>query len=76
MKFDSKNTPELFNQMAIGYLPGHMGFTVLDMGQGFLKAQIAVKAHHLASNGFLHAATVAITSSSSRGTTRPIGICR
>ena len=58
MKFVSTNTPELFNQLAVGYLPGHMGFTVLDMGQGFLKAQIVVEPHHLASNGFLHAGTV------------------
>jgi 1,4-dihydroxy-2-naphthoyl-CoA hydrolase len=67
MNYDPKNTPGLFNQRAIGYLPGHMGFTVLDVGQGFLKAQIVVQPHHLASNGFLHAGTVVTLADTSAG---------
>lgn len=58
MKFNPAKTPEVFNQLTAGYFPGYVGFTVLDLGQGFLRAQIVVQPHHLASNGFLHAASV------------------
>lgn len=67
MKYDPKYTPELFSQQAVGYLPGHIGFTVLDVGQGFLKAQIAVQRHHLAPNGFLHAGTIVTLADTSAG---------
>ncbi|MEQ1695835.1 MAG: PaaI family thioesterase [Hyphomicrobiaceae bacterium] len=67
MKFNPAYTPEVFNQKAIGYFPGYVGFTVIDMGQGFLKAQIAVKPHHLASNGFLHAGSVVTLADTAAG---------
>lgn len=67
MKFNPAFSPAIFNERAVGYFPGHVGFTVLDMGQGFLKAQIAVKPHHLASNGFLHAGTVVTLADTAAG---------
>jgi uncharacterized protein (TIGR00369 family) len=39
-------------------LPGFLGLTVLDIGEGFARGRLALEPHHLAPNGYLHAATV------------------
>ncbi len=50
--------PEYWNQRGIGKLPGHVGMVVNAVATGELRAFIAVQAHHLAPNGFLHAGTL------------------
>jgi uncharacterized protein (TIGR00369 family) len=50
--------PEFWNQRGIGKLPGHLGMVVNAVAAGELRAFIAVQAHHLAPNGFLHAGTL------------------
>lgn len=41
-----------------GRLPGILGFTVTEVRSGSLAAAMDVEPHHLAPNGYLHAATV------------------
>jgi len=41
-----------------GRLPGHIGIVVTDVGDGLLQAQLEVRPHLLAPNGYLHAGTV------------------
>lgn len=58
----SKYVPErnvaFYNHMSAGHLPGLMGIKVLDVGQGFLRAELEVRKDLFAPNGFLHAGTV------------------
>ena len=46
------------NARGEGRLPAYMGIEFLASEDGYMKAQIALEAHHLAPNGYLHAATV------------------
>jgi 1,4-dihydroxy-2-naphthoyl-CoA hydrolase len=39
-------------------LVGHLGIEILDAGEGVAKARLTITPHHLAPNGFLHAASV------------------
>ncbi|MBN9319788.1 MAG: competence protein ComA [Caulobacterales bacterium 68-7] len=41
-----------------GTLPGYMGIEWLHAEKGLMRGRIALKPHHMAPNGFLHAATV------------------
>ncbi len=41
-----------------GRFPEFVGFRVVDVREGLLHAEIDLQAHHLAPNGFLHAAVV------------------
>lgn len=58
----SQHNPErnadFYNRLSAGTLPGLMGIQILDVGQGRLKAQLAVRKDLHAPNGFLHAGTV------------------
>ena len=47
-----------FNQLSEGCLPGLLGVKILQVGQGVLRAELAIEARHFAGNGFLHAGTV------------------
>jgi 1,4-dihydroxy-2-naphthoyl-CoA hydrolase len=47
-----------FNGRSPGHLPGLLGVEILEVGQGLLRAQLAVERRHHAPNGFLHAGTV------------------
>jgi uncharacterized protein (TIGR00369 family) len=47
-----------FNARSPGHLPGWMGVHILDIGQGFLRAELAIRRDLYAPNGFLHAGTV------------------
>jgi 1,4-dihydroxy-2-naphthoyl-CoA hydrolase len=47
-----------FNRLSPGHLPGLLGVEILEVGQGRLRAQLAIRSHHHAPNGFLHAATI------------------
>ena len=47
-----------FSVRGEGHLPGLLGVQILEIGQGRLVGQLAIRPHHHAPNGFLHAATV------------------
>lgn len=51
-------TPEFWNTRSQGAFPGLIGVTVTELAPGVVRGFLEVKAHHLAPNGFLHAATV------------------
>ena len=47
-----------FNGRSPGHLPGLMGINIVELGQDFLRAELAVRRELFAPNGFLHAGTV------------------
>jgi len=51
-------TPEGWTERGEGRLPGLVGLVVTRMEPGLAEGELAVQPHHLAPNGFLHAATV------------------
>jgi uncharacterized protein (TIGR00369 family) len=50
-----------------GYLPGFLGIEFQDVARGRVTSRLAVRAEHLAPNGYLHAATVIAVADSSCG---------
>ncbi len=58
----SEPTPQeraaAWNERQQGRLPAHIDVRVTAVGPGFAEGEIAIAPHHLAPNGFLHAATV------------------
>jgi 1,4-dihydroxy-2-naphthoyl-CoA hydrolase len=50
-----------------GHLPDHLGLEWLEGRHGFVKGRFEVKQHHLAPNGFLHAASVIALADSACG---------
>lgn len=54
----AKGNLEYIRKLGNG-LPGHLGFTVTEIGTGEVKAELVIEGHHLAPlNGFLHAGSV------------------
>ena len=51
-------TLEKMNHRGDGRLPGLMGFRVVAVEEGLLRAELDVRAEIMAPNGYLHAATV------------------
>lgn len=51
-------TVEFLNEIGVGKFPGQVGMRVVHAAQGLLRAELDVQSHHLAPNGFLHAAVV------------------
>jgi uncharacterized protein (TIGR00369 family) len=49
---------DAFAARNVGALPGHMGIEWLHAEPGLVRGRIALLPHHIAPNGFLHAATV------------------
>ncbi|OGB26877.1 MAG: hypothetical protein A3I66_22150 [Burkholderiales bacterium RIFCSPLOWO2_02_FULL_57_36] len=62
-----KRTPSDFNTKQIGTLPDLLGMEVLTVEANHLHARMTIKPHHLAPNGFLHAASVVMLADSSCG---------
>ena len=50
--------PEEFNQIGAGRFPGWLGIEIRVVSAGRIEARLSVEDHHLAPNGYLHAATV------------------
>ncbi len=50
-----------------GTLPEHMGFELISVEPGKLRAALQVKPHHLAPNGYLHAAAVVLLADTTCG---------
>jgi uncharacterized protein (TIGR00369 family) len=60
-------TPDYFNALGIGHLPGHLGIVVRHVGTGVLEAEVAVARHLLAPNGYLHAGSVVTLADTAAG---------
>lgn len=52
------HTIEYFQKRGEGHLPGWMGLEILEVAPKRLVARLQIQSHHLAPNGYLHAATV------------------
>ncbi len=67
----SKYLPErdvaYFNGRSPGHLPGLLGIRILEIGQGFLRAELPVRKELFAPNGFLHAGSVVTLADTSCG---------
>jgi 1,4-dihydroxy-2-naphthoyl-CoA hydrolase len=50
-----------------GHLPDHLGLEWLEARPGFVRGRFEVKKHHMAPNGFLHAASVIALADSACG---------
>jgi 1,4-dihydroxy-2-naphthoyl-CoA hydrolase len=57
-KYNPERTAAFYNRLSGENLPGLLGINILDVGQGFLKAELAVRKALYAPNGFLHAGSV------------------
>jgi uncharacterized protein (TIGR00369 family) len=51
-------TLEALNRRGTGFLPGYMGIVFTKLTDEELHAEIAIQAHHIAPNSYLHAGTV------------------
>jgi len=51
-------TPENFNALGAGKLPGHLGIVVTHVSESRTEAELAITETLMAPNGFLHAGTV------------------
>jgi len=60
-------TVETFNARGQGYFPAYVGVQVVEVAEGLVRAQFTVAPHHLAPNGFLHAASVVALADTSAG---------
>ena len=60
-------TVDALNRRSDGCLPGLMGFRVMALEQGLLVAELDVRQDLLATNGFLHAATVVMLADTACG---------
>jgi 1,4-dihydroxy-2-naphthoyl-CoA hydrolase len=55
---DTRVTIDELNALSTGKFPGYVGFHVREVRRGNVVAELEVQPHHLAPNGFLHAAVV------------------
>jgi uncharacterized protein (TIGR00369 family) len=60
-------TAEHFNQLGIGHLPGHLDIVFTHVGVGETRAEMPVKQHHMAVNGYLHAGSVVTLADTAAG---------
>jgi uncharacterized protein (TIGR00369 family) len=56
-----------FNRFGASHLPGHLSIHILEVGDGWLRSELAVQPMHLAPNGYLHAASVVALADTSAG---------
>jgi 1,4-dihydroxy-2-naphthoyl-CoA hydrolase len=52
------HTPENFNEIGTGKLPGHLGVVVTHVAESEVRAELAVIETLMAPNGFLHAGAI------------------
>ncbi|TXT40337.1 MAG: thioesterase superfamily protein [Comamonadaceae bacterium] len=67
MSTASHFTPERFNEVGAGHLPGYMGIVIKHVGPGVLEAELPVAKHLLAPNGYLHAGSVVTLADTAAG---------
>jgi uncharacterized protein (TIGR00369 family) len=58
MPITRDTTPEAINELMHDRLPGLLGIEMLTLTDGMMTSRMAIDTHHLAPNGFLHAASV------------------
>lgn len=51
-------SPDRLTAGGEGHLPGYMGVQITDVRQDAITARLEIEQHHIAPNGYLHAATV------------------
>ncbi len=56
-----------FSQRQAGSLPDHLGLEWIEVRPGLVRGRFEVSAHHMAPNGFLHAASVVALADSACG---------
>jgi uncharacterized protein (TIGR00369 family) len=62
-----KTTADSFNQRAAAKLPGHLGLVITSVEAGEVRAEMAVREHLAAPNGYLHAGAVVTLADSAAG---------
>lgn len=60
-------TPEELNARGTGMLPGHLGIAITHVGPSELRAEMPVRPHLMAPNGFLHAGSVVTLADTTSG---------
>jgi len=60
-------TPDDFNKRGQGYLPGHLGIVVTEVGVRSLRAELAIQPFLIAPNGYLHAGSVVTLADTASG---------
>lgn len=60
-------TPATLNQRQEGSLPALLGIEVVALAEGNVRMAMEVTAHHMASNGYLHAASVVALADTAAG---------
>lgn len=60
-------TVEQLNQRAQNTLPGHLGIVITHAGKGESRAELPIRPHLMAPNGFLHAGSVVSLADTSCG---------
>ncbi len=60
-------TLEQLNQRGTGFLPGHLGIVITKLAKNELHAELTIKPHHIAPNGYLHAGTIVTLADTASG---------
>jgi 1,4-dihydroxy-2-naphthoyl-CoA hydrolase len=60
-------TPDDFNKRGQGFLPGHLGIVVTEVGRGRLCAELEIKPFLIAPNGYLHAGSIVTLADTTSG---------
>lgn len=55
------------NEICEGLLPAHLGIEMLDIGDKKVVARMEIQKHHMAPNGYLHAASIVALADTSCG---------
>jgi uncharacterized protein (TIGR00369 family) len=60
-------SPDRFNQISQGHLPGHLGILVTAVSPGELRTELPLQAALMAPNGYLHAGSVVALADTAAG---------
>lgn len=60
-------TPDDFNARGVGKLPGRLGLVVSHVSDKEVRCEIRIEPHHMAPNGYLHAATIVTLADTAAG---------
>lgn len=64
---DKKDLVTLLEELGAARLPGLLGIELLELGEGTARMRCVVEPKHLASNGYLHAASVVALADTTAG---------
>lgn len=56
--FSTLRTPQRFNSIGVGKLPGHLGIVITEVGASRVSGELPVVEAVMAPNGYLHAGTI------------------